>query len=139
MGFSEYFIQNLSSPIETPTTTTKIPKLPADRRLPDQEILDGTEEIYFQDNVNCGEYELKVRVNMFFLYTVLLLIKCSQYKKFNDTTLDYGTVEQAMMVLKQQHKVISKKVLQNILEQRTSCNEEFSQINEVSYAFSAEN
>lgn len=61
MGFSEYFIQNLSSPIETPTTTTKISKLPTDRRLPDQEILDATEEIYFQDNVNCGEYELKVK------------------------------------------------------------------------------
>ncbi|KAJ6638777.1 Syndetin [Pseudolycoriella hygida] len=109
MGFSEYFIQNLSNPIETPTTTTKVAKLSSDRRLPDQEILDGTEEIYFQENVNCGEYELK---------------------KFETTTLDYGTVEQAMMVLKQQHKVISKKVLQNILEQRTSCNEEFTQINE---------
>lgn len=60
MGFSEYFLQNLSSPIETPTTTTKITKLPADRRLPDQEILDATEEIYFQESVNCGEYELKV-------------------------------------------------------------------------------
>lgn len=60
-----------------------------------------------------------------FLLTALFV------QKFNSTTLDYGTVEQAMMVLKQQHKVISKKVLQNILEQRTSCNEEFSQINEV--------
>lgn len=65
MGFSEYFIQNLSSPIETPTTTTKIAKLPTDRRLPDQEILDATEEIYFQENVNCGEYELKVMRSRF--------------------------------------------------------------------------
>lgn len=62
MGFSEYFIQSLSSPTETPATTTKVAKLPDDdhRRLPDQEILDGTEEIYFKENVNCGEYELNV-------------------------------------------------------------------------------
>lgn len=38
-----------------------------------------------------------------------------------------------MIVLKQQHKVVSKKVLQNILEQRTACNDEFSQINEVTF------
>lgn len=45
--------------------------------------------------------------------------------------LDYGTVEHAMMVLKQQHKVISKTVLQNILEQTSACNTECEQINEV--------
>lgn len=44
--------------------------------------------------------------------------------------LDYDTVEQAMLVLKQQHKVVSKKVLQNILEKRTACTDEFSEINE---------
>lgn len=33
-----------------------------------------------------------------------------------------------MIVLKQQQKVISKKVLQHILEQRSSCNEEFQRI-----------
>lgn len=54
------------------------------------------------------------------------------FQKFNETTLDYGTVEHAMMVLKQQHKVVSKKVLQNILTQRTACNDEFAQINDVS-------
>ena len=40
-----------------------------------------------------------------------------------------------MMVLKQQNKVVSKKVLQNILEQRSACNEEFARINEVCYPF----
>lgn len=34
------------------------------------------------------------------------------------------TVQRAMLVLKQQHKVISKKVLQNILEKRNPCNAE---------------
>lgn len=35
---------------------------------------------------------------------------------------------QAMLVLKQQHKVVSKKVLQNILEQRNSCSSEIEAI-----------
>lgn len=39
-----------------------------------------------------------------------------------------------MIILKQQHKVVSQKVLQNILEQRSSCSNEFTQINEVSIA-----
>lgn len=65
MGFSEYFIQNLANPIGTPNVEehrkNKRPTSQDDfRRLPDQEILDGTEEIYFQENVNCEEYELKV-------------------------------------------------------------------------------
>lgn len=35
-----------------------------------------------------------------------------------------------MLVLKQQHKVVSKKVLQNILEQRSSCSTEFESISQ---------
>lgn len=30
------------------------------KRMPDQEILDGMEEIYFQDGANCEQYELEV-------------------------------------------------------------------------------
>lgn len=30
------------------------------KRLPDQEILDGMEEIYFQEEANCEQYELEV-------------------------------------------------------------------------------
>lgn len=30
------------------------------KRLPDQEIMDGMEDIYFQDGVNCEQYELEV-------------------------------------------------------------------------------
>lgn len=39
-----------------------------------------------------------------------------------------------MMLLKQQHKVISKTVLQNILEQTSACNTECEQINEVIFS-----
>lgn len=30
------------------------------KRLPDQEILDGVEDVYFQDEANCEQYELEV-------------------------------------------------------------------------------
>lgn len=32
--------------------------------IPDQEILDSTEPIYFQENVDTGTYELRVSVNL---------------------------------------------------------------------------
>lgn len=44
--------------------------------------------------------------------------------------MDEESVQRAMLVLKQQHKVISKKVLQNILEKRNSCNNESKSIQE---------
>lgn len=42
--------------------------------------------------------------------------------------MNEDTVQCAMLVLKQQHKVISKKVLQNILEKRNPCNAEVTSI-----------
>lgn len=44
--------------------------------------------------------------------------------------MDEECVQRAMLVLKQQHKVISKKVLQNILEKRNPCNNEIVSIQE---------
>lgn len=44
--------------------------------------------------------------------------------------MDEDSVQRAMLVLKQQHKVISKKVLQNILEKRNACNIESKSIQE---------
>lgn len=35
------------------------------KRLPDQEILDGMEEIYFEDGANCERYELEVCVGKY--------------------------------------------------------------------------
>lgn len=46
----------------------------------------------------------------------------------NGLTLD--NIDRNMKVLKQQQKVISKKVLQLILDQRTACSDEFQQIDE---------
>lgn len=53
-----------------------------------------------------------------------------EFQKFIDGDMDEESVQRAMLVLKQQHKVISKKVLQNILEKRNSCNEESKSIQE---------
>lgn len=44
--------------------------------------------------------------------------------------VDYGLIESTMVQLRTQHKVLSKQVLQNILEQRSACNVEFAAINE---------
>lgn len=51
-------------------------------------------------------------------------------QKFIDGDMDEESVQRAMLVLKQQHKVISKKVLQNILEKRNPCNNEIKSIQE---------
>lgn len=42
-----------------------------------------------------------------------------------------------MLVLKQQHKVVSKKVLQNILEQRKACTSEFDSVAQTQQLLSA--
>lgn len=72
MGFSDHFVHhhNASGDSHRAAAETVVHKSQKDlvsdsddaRRLPDQEILDSTDEIYFQENVNCEEYELRVRV-----------------------------------------------------------------------------
>ncbi|XP_053688173.1 syndetin [Sabethes cyaneus] len=80
-------------------------------KLSDQEVLESTEAIYFDGGSNTGLHELK---------------KLSEA----DQLLNCSSIEGTMGVLKQQHKVISKKVLQLILEQRPACNAEFQRIQE---------
>lgn len=77
MGFSDSYVHSVSTP--TPKAKGTIGTLsepaPADASrnylidddnetesalIPDQEILDATEEIYFHDNVDTGVYELNV-------------------------------------------------------------------------------
>ncbi|XP_058063762.1 syndetin [Anopheles bellator] len=78
-------------------------------KLSDQELLESTEAIYFETGRNSGLHELR---------------RLSEEGKL----LDQQSVEQRMSVLKRQHRVISKRVLQLILEQRAACDEEFRQI-----------
>ncbi|XP_053678442.1 syndetin [Anopheles nili] len=80
-------------------------------KLSDQEVLESTEAIYFDGGSNTGLHELR---------------KLSEREQL----LDCDSIEQSMGVLKRQHRVISKKVLQLILEQRTACDEEFQRIRE---------
>lgn len=79
MGFSDYYVQTVSTPtpkakgvIETSSSTSN----PKDYGLedasekesaliPDQEILDSTEEIYFRDDVDTGVYELNVSSTLY--------------------------------------------------------------------------
>lgn len=102
--------------------------------IPDQEILDATEEIYFRDNVDTGVYELNVRtilrlcdhINMSNIFIYFFFTQ----KFIDNDHLDDESVLRAMLVLKQQHKVISKKVLQHITNQQSQCNDEVQQISD---------
>ena len=70
MGFSDYFIQTVSTPTTIPQadaakSTNSTSKFGLDDEkesplIPDQEILDSTDEIYFSENVDTGVYELTV-------------------------------------------------------------------------------
>lgn len=101
-----------SSARQQQQTTTDVVD-PSGSAQPDQEILESTEEIYFKDDIdstNVALYELA---------------------KLSDAhTLDSEHVEAVMMRLRGQHKVVSKRVMQMILEKRPGCNDEFQRIGE---------
>uniref|UniRef100_A0A336M7Z3 CSON013371 protein n=1 Tax=Culicoides sonorensis TaxID=179676 RepID=A0A336M7Z3_CULSO len=127
MGFSEYFIQHVSLVPETYNSTKKTsnkldddetgcldetddPTL-AKHKLPDEEILESIDNVYYQEDTEAGLYELK---------------KLTE----DENGFNLENIDRNMKVLKLQQKVISKKVLQLILDQRTACNEEFKRIDE---------
>ncbi|KFB37238.1 AGAP000343-PA-like protein [Anopheles sinensis] len=78
-------------------------------KLSDQEVLESTEVIYFDGNSNTGLHELR---------------KIAE----QDKQLSCRSIEESIGILKRQHRVISKKVLQLILEQRVACDAEFQRI-----------
>jgi syndetin len=121
MGFSEFFIQNVAIVPSTYASmnsekaandelnSKESDKSTTTEKMSDQEVLESTEAIYFADYCDAGVYELKKLTGDEF--------KCTE-------------ISVSMAQLKEQHKVISKKVLQLILEQRSACNEEFVHIGE---------
>ncbi|XP_055843891.1 syndetin [Episyrphus balteatus] len=112
MGFSDYFIQNVTTEPEVKAKVQQTPTTDDDenQQKSDQEILEGTESIYFDPESNPSLYELE--------------------KVLNDG-VNLEAIEQTMSTLKKQQKVLSKQVLQNILEQRSACNVELAAINDV--------
>lgn len=115
MGFSDHNIHNISL-IPDSYTNKRSEKSDVDgdetSKLSDQEILDSTEAVYFAENINMEEYQIK------------------RLTEDEEKPLDIDEIESSMASLKQQHKVISKKVLQLILEKKSDCNREFQGINE---------
>lgn len=71
MGFSDHFVQNVQS---TPESLKRLDdqKRIDENKLSDQEILESTEEIYFQESPKCDVYILNVcclhKTNTFFYY-----------------------------------------------------------------------
>lgn len=63
MGFSDYFVNSVTTNhpnSEAPKGISTYNRDDLMRRLPDQEILDGIESIYFQENENIEDFELRV-------------------------------------------------------------------------------
>lgn len=88
-------------------------------RVPDQEILESIEDIYFTVHQDATDEPGPVNVELY------------ELQKLGSSHPDtLAEVETVMRRLKVQHKVVSKKVMQMILEQRSQCNEEFQRIGE---------
>lgn len=85
---------------------------PLERTISDQELLETIEDIYYhQDDGAVELHELQKIVSQ-------------------GEGLDHRLIAQSMGQLRRQHKVLSKKVLQNILDQRAACNSEFAVMHE---------
>lgn len=76
--------------------------------IPDQDVLDSIEDVYFNTNgsFDSSRYELKKL----------------------PTILHSKEIEKHYKKLKQQHQVVSKKVLQLILQKQSACKTEFDKI-----------
>lgn len=116
MGFSDHTIHNISLIPDSYTNKKNVEKTEVDgnqdeNKLSDQELLDSVEAIFFSENVNMELYQLKRLTN-------------------DERPFDIDEIERSMKELKEQQKVISKKVLQLILEKKNDCNKEFQEINE---------
>ncbi|EDW09701.1 syndetin [Drosophila mojavensis] len=117
MGFSDYFIQTVTT--DALSTTTKTTGAAASEnseeevtdgvQKSDQEILESIEECYYSADSNPELYELK---------------------KVLAAGIDNQLIESTIAQLRTQQKVLTKQVLQNILEQRNACSSEFQAINE---------
>ena len=73
---------------------------------------------------NCCIYTIDFLIAFFFVCFYIVI------QRVLSNGVDYELIETTMIQLRTQHKVLSKQVLQNILEQRSACNIEFAAINE---------
>ncbi|KAH8401503.1 hypothetical protein KR009_005924 [Drosophila setifemur] len=114
MGFSDYFIQTVTAETspsqEADEADSSSPGADqSNAQKSDQEILESIEQCYYNPDSNPQLYELK--------------------KVLNDG-IDNELIEVTIAQLRTQQKVLTKQVLQNILEQRNACSSEFASINE---------
>ncbi|XP_030378131.1 syndetin isoform X2 [Scaptodrosophila lebanonensis] len=125
MGFSDYFIQTVTADTLSATAVAATATAPstvindsddptagdpgsAHAQKSDQEILESIEPCYYMSDRNPQLYELKVL----------------------SAGVDYELIERTISQLRTQQKVLNKQVLQNILEQRNACSNEFVAIND---------
>ncbi|XP_060658708.1 syndetin [Drosophila nasuta] len=116
MGFSDYFIQTVTTDALPSTTAPSATGASAEEddatisaQKSDQEVLESIETCYYDADHNPELYELK---------------------KVLSGGIDNQLIEETIAQLRVQQKVLTKQVLQNILEQRNACGSEFQNINE---------
>lgn len=100
---------NPSAPEPKRQTESEASRSTDSQILPDQEILESIEQIYYDEsdtNFDPCRYELEKL----------------------PAVLDSKDIEKYYKKLKQQHQVVSKKVLQLILQKQKNCNDEFEKI-----------
>lgn len=70
----------------------------------------------------------------FYAFAALCLIVTTLFcvlQKVLSNGVNFQLIDDTIAQLRTQHKVLSKQVLQNILEQRSACNEEFATISDI--------
>lgn len=124
MGFSDanYHFNEVST-LSINSKTVSEANRPAD-----QDILESIEAAYFSldESYDISRFELGVRP----INHHLLCLSLPFLQKLPET-LECDQIQRDFNTLKQQHQVVSKKVLQLILEHQTSCNDEFQHVLEV--------
>ncbi|XP_068145316.1 syndetin [Drosophila tropicalis] len=120
MGFSDYFVQSVTKDADTHSPTdhqvtdneadaNAAPSSSSNAQKSDQEILESIEQCYYSTESDVSLNELK---------------------KVLQSGIDQELIELTIAQLRTQQKVLTKQVLQNILEQRNACSSEFASINE---------
>lgn len=141
MGFSDYFIQTVTSSTEAESMCigSAVGRIARPIQLGLSEV-DDNEASGFEENENCDERHsersisdqelLETIEDIYYRHDSSVELHELQKILGNEGGIDYSLIAVSVSQLRRQHKVLSKKVLQNILDQRAVCNNEFAIMHE---------
>ncbi len=108
--------------------TSSIP-VPADP-LVDDEILEGMEKLYYEDDFDSSDFELKVRRHKIADVTSTLLFCFSNPQRL-PATLDLHVIAGDVKRLSSQQRVVGSRFFSGILEKQSACREEMARVEEL--------